>query len=93
MSIPTSRADHTLAIPILSISKRHRVAPLQAFAGRRDYLARGASDLDGRPASCRQDMINFDNGVSITASDGDSCTTHAGEVVLVEDTTGKGYPE
>src|SRR3981081_2417930 len=41
-------------------------------------------DLDWHPAPRRQYIINLDAGVQITASD-------AGEVILVEDTTGKGH--
>ena len=39
----------------------------------------------------RQYIINLDNGVEITASDGESRVIGAGEVLLVEDTTGKGH--
>src|SRR6266852_8477579 len=48
-------------------------------------------DLDWHPASRRQYIINLDNGVEITASDGESRVIGAGEVLLVEDTTGKGH--
>ena len=39
----------------------------------------------------RQYIINLDAGVKITASDGESRLIGVGEVVLVEDTTGKGH--
>jgi hypothetical protein len=48
-------------------------------------------DLDWHPAPQRQYIINLDNGVRITASDGESRVIGAGEVILVEDTTGKGH--
>jgi hypothetical protein len=48
-------------------------------------------DLDWHPAPRRQYIINLDAGVQITASDGESRTIAAGEVILVEDTTGKGH--
>ena len=48
-------------------------------------------DLDWHPAPRRQYIINLDNGVQITASDGETRVIGAGEVVLVEDTTGKGH--
>jgi len=48
-------------------------------------------DLDWHPAPRRQYIINLDNGVQLTASDGESRTIAAGEVILVEDTTGKGH--
>jgi hypothetical protein len=48
-------------------------------------------DLDWHPAPRRQYIINLDAGVQITASDGESRVIGAGEVILVEDTTGKGH--
>lgn len=39
----------------------------------------------------RQYIVNLDAGVKITASDGESRLIGAGEVILVEDTTGKGH--
>jgi hypothetical protein len=51
----------------------------------------GDYDLDWHPAPRRQYIINLDAGVRITASDGESRIIGAGEVLLVEDTTGKGH--
>jgi hypothetical protein len=48
-------------------------------------------DLDWHPAPRRQYIINLDAGVQITASDGESRKIGAGEVLLVEDTRGKGH--
>jgi hypothetical protein len=48
-------------------------------------------DLDWHPAPRRQYIINLDGGVQITASDGESRIINAGEVLLVEDTSGKGH--
>ena len=48
-------------------------------------------DLDWHPAPRRQYIINLDAGVEITASDGEKRIIGAGEVFLVEDTTGKGH--
>jgi hypothetical protein len=48
-------------------------------------------DLDWHPAPRRQYIINLDAGVKITASDGEARIIGAGEVILVEDTTGKGH--
>jgi hypothetical protein len=48
-------------------------------------------DLDWHPAPRRQYIINLDAGVKITASDGESRFIAAGEIILVEDTTGKGH--
>ena len=48
-------------------------------------------ELDWHPAPRKQYIINLDNGVQITASDGEARVIGAGEVLLVEDTTGKGH--
>jgi hypothetical protein len=48
-------------------------------------------DLDWHPAPRRQYIINLDGGVQLTASDGESRVIGAGEVILVEDITGKGH--
>ncbi len=48
-------------------------------------------DLDWHPAPRRQYIINLDAGVELTASDGETRRIGAGEVVLVEDTWGKGH--
>jgi hypothetical protein len=48
-------------------------------------------DLDWHPAPRRQYSINLAAGVQITASDGESRRIGAGEVLLVEDTWGKGH--
>ena len=46
---------------------------------------------DWRPAPRRQYIINLDAPVTLTASDGEVRTIQPGEVLLVEDTTGKGH--
>ncbi len=51
----------------------------------------GDYDLDWHPAPRRQYIVNLDAGVEITASDGETRTIGAGEVILVEDVTGKGH--
>ncbi len=51
----------------------------------------GDYDLDWHPAPRRQYIINLDAGVQITASDGETRVIAAGEVILVEDVTGKGH--
>jgi quercetin dioxygenase-like cupin family protein len=48
-------------------------------------------DLDWHNAPRRQYIINLDAGVQITASDGEARKIGAGEVILVEDTSGKGH--
>jgi mannose-6-phosphate isomerase-like protein (cupin superfamily) len=42
------------------------------------------------PAPCRQDVIVLEGEVEVTNSDGESRVIGPGEVVLVEDTAGKG---
>jgi hypothetical protein len=43
------------------------------------------------PAPCRQYIINLGGEIEVTTSDGESRVIGAGEVLLVEDTTGKGH--
>ena len=47
--------------------------------------------IDWHPAPRRQYIINLDGGVEITASDGEKRVIGAGEVLLVEDVSGKGH--
>jgi hypothetical protein len=51
----------------------------------------GTYDYSWHPAPRRQYIINLDAGVEITASDGEKRVIGAGEVILVEDTSGKGH--
>jgi hypothetical protein len=48
-------------------------------------------DIDWHLAPRRQYIINLNAGVKITASDGESRVIGTGEIILVEDTTGKGH--
>jgi hypothetical protein len=48
-------------------------------------------DRPWHPAPRRQYIINLDAGVELTASDGESRKIGKGEVILVEDTSGKGH--
>jgi len=48
-------------------------------------------DLDWHPAPRRQYIVNLDGAVKITASDGEARIINAGEILLVEDITGKGH--
>jgi hypothetical protein len=48
-------------------------------------------DLDWHPAPRRQYIINLVGGVQLTASDGEARVIEAGEVILVEDISGKGH--
>jgi quercetin dioxygenase-like cupin family protein len=51
----------------------------------------GDHDLDWHPAPRRQYIINLVGAMQITASDGEKRIIGAGEVILVEDTKGKGH--
>ena len=51
----------------------------------------GDYDLSWHPAPRRQYIINLDGGVKITASDGEAREIGPGEVILVEDISGKGH--
>ena len=51
----------------------------------------GDYNLDWHPAPRRQYIVNLDAGVEITASDGEKRIIGAGEVLLVEDVSGKGH--
>ncbi len=48
-------------------------------------------EWDWHSAPRRQYIINLDAGVEITASDGEARNIGAGEVILVEDISGKGH--
>jgi hypothetical protein len=67
------------------LSKRHAATGVIFRQTAGDY------DLDWHPAPRRQYIVNLDAGVQITASDGETRTIGAGEVLLVEDTSGKGH--
>ena len=47
--------------------------------------------VDWHPAPRRQYVINLDAAVIITADDGETRFIPPGEIVLVEDTTGRGH--
>ena len=51
----------------------------------------GSYDYAWHPAPRRQYLVNLDAGVAISASDGETRVIGAGEVILVEDTHGKGH--
>jgi quercetin dioxygenase-like cupin family protein len=70
------------------VSKLSKRMPATGIIFRR---TEGNYDVDWHPAPRRQYIINLDGGVKITASDGESRVIGAGEVLLVEDTSGKGH--
>ena len=68
-----------------------RTTPRQAATGIIFRQVPPDYDLDWHPAPRRQYIINLDAGVQLTASDGEARRIGAGEVILVEDTWGKGH--
>jgi hypothetical protein len=52
---------------------------------------RAEHNVDWHPAPRRQYIVNLDAGVKITASDGESRFIAQGDIILVEDTHGKGH--
>ena len=48
-------------------------------------------DFDYHNAPRKQFIVNLDGGVEITASDGTVRVFGSGEIILAEDTTGKGH--
>lgn len=51
----------------------------------------GNYNVDWHPAPRRQYIVNLDGAVKITASDGEARIIGAGEIILVEDISGKGH--
>src|SRR3954470_5226241 len=68
-----------------------RLASLIPVSGLIFRETRADYELDWHPAPRRQYIVNLDAGVQITASDGEARVIGAGEVILVEDTSGKGH--
>ncbi|MGA7265670.1 MAG: cupin domain-containing protein [Stellaceae bacterium] len=60
-------------------------------AGMMFVEASGSTLADWHPAPCRQYVIILSGNSEVTASDGERRVFTAGDVVLVEDTTGKGH--
>ena len=93
MILQHQQRDILQALPDPALAGVWTVSPDMAPAGHRDHLSRNPAehDIDWHPAPRRQYIINLDAGVKITASDGESRVIGVGEVILVEDTTGKGH--
>ena len=74
-------------------ARRPRRQDLGHLPGDRHHLREtpGSYDYEWHPAPRRQYIINLDGAVSIQASDGETRIIGAGEVLLVEDTSGKGH--
>lgn len=67
------------------ISKKYKVKNLIFRENKHDY------DWDFHNAPARQFIILLDGEIEITTSKGDSCRFSGGDVLLVEDTSGKGH--
>jgi hypothetical protein len=71
-----------------------RFQTVEANAGDRHHLpgrTEGNYNVDWHPAPRRQYIVNLDGGVKITASDGEARIIGPGEIILVEDISGKGH--
>ena len=91
--VDTQGETHFRDIEVEWVEERH-FSKLSARLPATGIIFRETSadyDLDWHPAPRRQYIINLDGGVKITASDGESRVIGAGEVLLVEDTGGKGH--
>jgi hypothetical protein len=85
--------SHFRDIDVQWVDKRHS-SKLSAHLPANGIIFRetaGDYDLDWHPAPRRQYVVSLDGGMRITASDGESRVIGAGEVLLVEDVTGKGH--
>lgn len=80
-----------LDIELSEIGLGGRLSPMHPATGIVFREVPPTYDLDWHCAPRRQYIINLDNGVEITASDGERRVIGQGEVILVEDTTGKGH--
>jgi hypothetical protein len=75
----------------LSGAGASRISEVFATTGTLMRHTSGAYDLDWHPAPRRQFVVNLTGSVEITASDGESRILGPGEILLADDTTGKGH--
>lgn len=85
--------SHFRDIEVEWVEKRHSSQYSKRFPATGIIFRRtgGDNDRDWHPAPRRQYIINLDAAAELTASDGETRIIGAGEVILVEDTTGKGH--
>jgi hypothetical protein len=81
----------TVEIPLTESSPAGRLSERLPATGIIFREVQPDYDLDWHPAPRRQYIVNLDAGVQITASDGEIRKIGAGEILLVEDTWGKGH--
>ena len=86
-----SRTSETVEVEFTEATRAGRLSPRLPATGIIFREVPPDYDLDWHPAPRRQYIINLDAGVQITASDGEVRRIGAGEVLLVEDTWGKGH--
>eukprot|EP01091_Cochliopodium_minus_P014578 TRINITY_DN4974_c0_g1_i1.p1 TRINITY_DN4974_c0_g1~~TRINITY_DN4974_c0_g1_i1.p1 ORF type:complete len:137 (+),score=23.69 TRINITY_DN4974_c0_g1_i1:22-411(+) len=78
----------------INIDKPHSLGTLSENFNVRDLVFRrtpASYDLSYHCAPCRQFIVCLDAGVQCTTSDGDTVIVNAGEILLMEDVTGKGH--
>ena len=68
-----------------------KFSELESASGIKFRKTAGDYDFEWHTAPCRQYVINLDAGVEVTVSDGETRVIEAGEVLLVEDTEGRGH--
>lgn len=78
-------------IPYASKGKGGRISKLYPATGILFRETAGSYDYAWHNAPRKQYIINLDAAVDITVSDGETRRIGAGEIFLVEDTTGKGH--
>jgi quercetin dioxygenase-like cupin family protein len=85
--------SHFRDIEVAWVEERHfsKLSARQPATGIIFRETSGDYDLDWHPAPRRQYIINLDGAVRITAGDGEARVIGPGEVILVEDTKGKGH--
>ncbi|HET7342582.1 MAG TPA: hypothetical protein VFL90_14055 [Methylomirabilota bacterium] len=81
----------TVEIPLTEASRAGRLSARMPATGIIFREVAPDYDLDWHPAPRKQYIVNLDAGVQITASDGETRKIGAGEILLVEDTWGKGH--
>jgi hypothetical protein len=75
----------------VDISLSSKFSELESASGIKFRKTEGDYDFEWHTAPCRQYVINLDAGVEVTVSDGEKRIIAAGEVLLVEDTEGRGH--
>ena len=83
--------DGLTHIEEMDLTTHPELATLQAAKGVVFRTTKPGYFSDWHNAPRRQYIINLDAGVQITASDGEARRIGPGEVILVEDTHGKGH--